>query len=166
MSTSKYRGILRRMAQLNDIYRFVKTVNRLAKQQEKEQKESQEWIHKAGGYPLGTPYSTDIKRLYKRKYRWLSARRRHLAFAEAIKRGYIKEVFKEEGTIKIRVIQIEDDGWKLLDRTFLHVLPKGLWRKWAEENKDFSTFTLAFISGVVIGGIGLAVAIAKLHQGN
>lgn len=35
----------------------------------------------------------------------------------------------------------------------------GMWRAWADENKNLSAFILTFISGIIFGAIGIGIAI-------
>lgn len=76
----------------------------------------------------------------------------------------ITEAIKEDGPFKVKVIQILDKGWHLLDRSFLGILPKGLLRAWAAANSEFNNIVVGFIGGVILSAIAIFIeAHAKSH---
>jgi hypothetical protein len=150
------------MAEILDIYRVVKITNKQAKKLEKANRKSQDWIYKIGGYPIGTPGTSIVKRAFKRRYPWIKDRRKHLAFSKAFDGKFIHEAQKQEGTIKMSVIQIDNRGWSILNRTFFYMLPKGLLREWAKANSEMNNLTVSFFGGIIIGGVVAIAAVLTL----
>jgi hypothetical protein len=148
------------MAQLHDIYTFVKITDKLAKKIENTNNRN---LTGNGDYSIARPASIDVKGVFKKRQfrKDRSDRKVRLTFGYATSRGYIKEVIKQEDdghNFAMHRLEIEDPGWKLLDRSLFRIIPKGLWLKWVEENKDYTSIIIAFISGIVLGAISIILA--------
>lgn len=59
---------------------------------------------------------------------------------------------------------IDDNGLELTHRTAWGLIPKGLWLAWLDKNKSLTALIVSFMSGVIIGIIGLYLAYKGLKS--
>ena len=156
--------IIRDMADLRDIRNLVRLVNQLAVKEENTE-----------GYPklndgthvIGSPNRITVRKEFtKRKWRGDRGPRRVETIIGMAYPVYLKSLRKTEHGVRYDAFQLTKAGDKLLSRSFMKILPKGLILAWVKENKDFSTLVIAFISGIVIGSFGIGIAIIGLRKDN
>ncbi len=152
------------MAEILNTYRLVKLIDKSAKRIEKQSPKIRTIPET---YDFVEPATSDVKRQYRHKYKFTSDRTLHLLIASAKKKKYIEEVrtLDKELEVVINVLRIvSPKGWDLIERSLFGLIPKGLLLAWVEKNKDFSSLVIGFIGGIVVGTIGIAIAIIKLHN--
>jgi hypothetical protein len=151
-------SILKRMAQLYNIYRFVKITEKVATELEKADPHTESV---RGEYKYGEPNVIDVKRRFKRNHSWSrnrSTKYTKSIFVTAKEKGYLTEHIRHVDRIPIHVIHIEIKGRDLMRRSVFSIWPKGLWLTWVDENYKASTLIIAFLGGVVIGIISIVLS--------
>lgn len=145
MTSKNKTPILGRMKQTLDIYRMVKLVDETAHKMERATTVSPD------AYSLARPAVVDINREFKKKYKLTSERRLRIILGLAINRKCLEVVKGEFEGYSINVIEIKDDGWKLLDKPpYLPFVPWGLWRAWLEMDGKLAVIVVSVATGAII----------------
>lgn len=158
-------GILRRMADLYDMYLLVRITDRIAS---KEEKVSSETYRITNHYTRYTPPLKDVKAKFIKPHRWSRKRSEekwNCTLGLAIKKKYIKRAVRFQDGVRLTSLQIYADdlnGTDLIQRSFFRLLPKGLLLAWAEKNSKLVDVTWLFI-GVIIANLGNIVKFAHHH---
>lgn len=153
-------GILKDMAQLYDIYKLVKTADKIAL---KEEKANPEETVINGHYIHVKPNVFVVKRKFTNPHRWFKARsalKVHDTTNIALQEGYLKQVHSDS-QLRELVFEIPLKGHNLIQRSLFNILPKGLLLAWADKNNTFASLVFGFFGGIVIGTIGIVIAVYK-----
>ena len=155
-ASNQVERIIKRMADLLDVYKLVKLVDKTAKEEEKNYPP----LH-GGGHIIGSPSRIKIQIAFIKRRLWRDRNTRRVEIVIGLScLQYIKPLKKSEEGIQYNALQVTNDGQKLLERSFFHLLPKGLLLAWVQKNSTLFNLLIGFVGGVVAV---ISVLIA-LHQ--